>query len=75
MTLPHINFEDKIGNVMFVSILARQGNDGGILWEVYIYEVEFGGTNTIATVSATGKVQAALKRWWPRKNWPERKVI
>ena len=46
---------------------ARQGNDGGILWEVCIREVILGGSSITATENATGKAQAAQKRWLAKK--------
>ena len=53
---------------MFVPSCARQGDDGGILWEVCIKEVILGGSSIIGKGSVSVKVQEALKKW-SQKNY------
>jgi len=48
---------------MFVPSCARQGNDGGILWEVCIKEVILGGSSIIGKGRVSVKVLEALKKW------------
>ena len=56
-------FSEHFGIIMFVPSCARQGNDGGILWEVYIKEVILGGSSIIGKGSVFVKVQEAPKKW------------
>jgi len=56
-------FTAKPAMIMFVPSCARQGNDGGILWEAFICAEMFIGLSITGKGSVIGKVPTAPKRW------------